>query len=374
MVGGNSNNVEQRSIPVRKGDAVHKKKTKRKVKRKAKAILPLAPPPPRPPKPQKQRDTNKPPTDAANIKSPFSSTAESLELIQAYHTLNKRLEQNARDESLTESKRRNNHKSIVEEQRALGGMEKYQLASMYGAKASKFVCARWVEPLLRTHSVDSVDVDSVEDVSKRTPTPTPTPKTKRRVCILDVGAIDNQYLSYDWFDAVAIDLNAQHDSVIQADFFDHAHAHIVAKKDAFDAVVLSLVLNFQGDPRRRGDMIALAADDRLLRVGSGLLFVALPSASLDNSRYCDEEHLIRLCKTLCLEVVERKRSAKLTLLCFRRTTTGGGGGTTKSFQPYNASTKTFNYGKKEMGRPVAKSGKQRNNFAVMLKTSNVPRK
>jgi 25S rRNA (adenine2142-N1)-methyltransferase len=154
--------------------------------------------------------------------------------------------------------------------------------------------------------------------------------------------------------------------VQKADFFEYAHAHILlAKKEdhqPFDAVVLSLVLNFQGDPRKRGDMLALAADERLL---NGLLFVALPSASLDNSRYCDEEYLIRICETLCLEVVERKRSAKLTLLTFRR-----GAGT---FQAYNAQTNTFDYGDKEMGRLPAKSGKQRNNFAVMLKTSKLPR-
>jgi hypothetical protein len=74
----------------------------------------------------------------------------------------------------------------------------------------------------------------------------------------------------------------------------------------------------------------------------------------------NQTFVVRLCKTLRLEVVEQKRSAKLTLLCFRPTS----GGTT-SFQAYNASTKTFDYGKKEMGRPVAKLGKQRNRFAVI---------
>jgi 25S rRNA (adenine2142-N1)-methyltransferase len=222
----------------------------------------------------------------------------------------------------------------------LGGIERYQQASMYGAKSNKFVCAHWVEPLLKEHFFGK----------------------GKRPRILDVGAIDNQYLNYNWFDAVAIDLNSQHPSVQKADFFDYAHAHIsLAKEKPFDALILSLVLNFQGDPRKRGDMLALAADERLL---SGLLFLVLPSASLDNSRYCDEEYLIQICKTLCLEVLERKRSAKLTLLTFRRT---------GMFQAYNAQTKTFDYGHKEMRRSPAKFGKQRNNFAVMLKTSSVPR-
>jgi hypothetical protein len=107
-------------------------------------------------------------------------------------------------------------------------------------------------------------------------------------------------------------------------------------------------------------MLALAADDRLLRNG-GLVFVALPSASLDNSRYCDEEHLVRLCKALDLGAVERKRSAKLTLFAFQRRRAVG-------FQAYCAANKIFRY-PIEMSRPKAKPGKDRNNFAIMLKNS-----
>ena len=44
---------------------------------------------------------------------------------------------------------------------------------------------------------------------------------------------------------------------------------------------LSLVLNFVGDPARRGEMLAKCA--ALLPVG-GLLFFVLPSACVENSR------------------------------------------------------------------------------------------
>jgi 25S rRNA (adenine2142-N1)-methyltransferase len=332
MVGGSGEKFN-----MSKANAPHKKKKNQKGK-----AVPLA----KPPKPSKKSEEKQkhPPSDKSTKSSSpyFSSTSDSLELIKSYHTLNKRLEQNARDDSLTDKERQRECEKIEEEQQALGGIERYQQASMYGAKFNKFNCAHWVEPLLREHFFGKVE----------------------RPRILDVGAIDNQYQDYNWFDAVAIDLNSQHPSVIKADFFDYAHEDILlAKEKPFDALILSLVLNFQGDPRRRGDMLALAADERLLTL-NGLLFVALPSASLDNSRYCDEEYLILICKTLCLEVVERKRSAKLTLLTFRRTGT---------FKAYNAQTKTFDYGDKEMGRSPAKPGKQRNNFAVMLKTSTVPR-
>lgn len=306
-------------------------------------------------------------TDPSRKSSGFSNTAESLELIAAYHTLNKRLEQNARDDSITKEQRKSNAEALRQEQQDLGGIERYQQASMYGAKSSKFVCANWVEPLLRDNLKrpggnpnTSSKEEELQD-SQRSHLPR----------ILDVGAIDNQYLKFDWIEAVPIDLNAQHPSVVKADFFDYAHTHCsnTNEKDhenkPFDAIVLSLVLNFQGDPRNRGDMLALAADPRLLRP-NGLLFVALPAASLDNSRYCDQDRFIQVASALGLDVVETKRSAKLTLMTFRRDPERG-------MQAYNPATKMFDYGEAEMGRAPAKPGAQRNNFAVMLKTSTVAR-
>jgi len=304
----------------------------------------------RPPKTQtkkylskKSNDQKKKSNDQKKKNIYFSSTAESLTLIKAYHTLNKRLEQNERDDTITDEERKSNADKIRQEQKDLGGIEKYQQASMYGAKSSKFVCAHWVEPLLREHIGSSKKQSS---------------SNSKRPRILDVGAIDNQYLQYDWFDAVPIDLNAQHKTVVQADFFDYAISHIEKNDDPFDAIVLSLVLNFQGDPRKRGDMLALAADSRLLQAG-GLVYVALPSASLDNSRYCDEEYLIKICESMNLKVVERKRSAKLALLAFQ---------SIDKFQAYHVATKTFRYAK-EISRAPAKSGGERNNFAIMLRNS-----
>jgi 25S rRNA (adenine2142-N1)-methyltransferase len=329
-----------------------------KKRNRTKKPIPLVAPPSTKKRQKQSNDENK---KKRNSHSQFSNTSESLKLIRDYHTLNKRLEQNARDDGIDCQQRKQNAEKIRLEQQAMGGIEKYQQASMYGAKSSKFVCAHWVEPLLKEHIFTPSTTDPLNKID-----------TAIRPRILDVGAIDNQYLQYDWFDAVPIDLNAQHKSVVQADFFDYAHAHIEQhqkkKNKPFDAIVLSLVLNFQGDPRRRGDMLALAADARLLRSG-GLVYVALPSASLDNSRYCDEDYLIQVCETLGLKVVERKRSAKLALLAFQQTS---GHAASSGFQAYNVASKTFRY-TKEMSRAPAKAGDTRNNFAVMLKSSTLAR-
>ena len=299
-----------------------------------------------------------------NNKQLFSSTKESLEIISKFHTLNKRLEQNANDTTISETERQRIAQQIQKEHEALGGLDRYQKASIYGAKSSKFVCADWVVPLLKKQK-------------------------GKQLRILDVGAIDHQYEKYEsWLDAVPIDLHGgQHEKVLPVDFFQYAHeyargkdlyaSHNKNKKESstssstsnttepFDGIVLSLVLNFQGDPRKRGDMLCLAADSRLL-ADEGMLFVALPSASLENSRYCDLDRFIEVATNplFGLELIEQKISAKLVLLAFQK----------KEQQTpsccYSATKKTFDYGDHEMKRLPAKPGTKRNNFAVILKSSH----
>ena len=382
----------------------------------------------------------------------FSSTAESLAVISEYHTLNKRLEQAENDESLSPEERQKSILELKKQQNAMGGLDRYQKASIYGAKSSKFVAADWVVPLLKK------ELEKEEEERRAAGAKTTTAKSRphkhsesrdRRLRILDVGAIDNQYYGKgydDWLDAVPIDLHGgQHDSVLQVDFLDYAHEYCagndlaVAKsegkakkeKDAndhrdesslspsppqpFDAIVMSLVLNFQGDPRKRGDMLALASDSRILKSsssedqvsssnriskGGGMLFVVLPSASLDNSRYCDLERFIEVTTNplFQLELVEKKRSSKLTLLAFRRTTKASrqqqiedeedttnkyGGQQQRAMEKssgkkqmreqnahcYDVDKKEFDYGNHEMKRlQPPKPGAKRNNFAVILKS------
>lgn len=257
----------------------------------------------------------------------------------------------------------------------MGGLDRYQKASIFGAKSSKFVCADWVVPFLQK---------SMKKANRN----------DNRIRILDVGAIDNQYHGKgydDWLDAVPIDLHGgQHESVVQVDFFDYAHEYCAgrdmaskeynAKPKPFDAIVMSLVLNFQGDPRLRGDMLALAADPRLLKRNGdeipGMLFVALPSASLDNSRYCDMERFIEVVtnQLFHLELVETKRSSKLILLAFQRKIDIDAKSNQSQKQKqnycYDVAEKTFEYGTDEMKRlQPPKPGAKRNNFAVILKSS-----
>ena len=399
---------------------------------------------------KKQRISN---NNSSNKNSLFKSIADSQAVISEYHTLNKRLEQNENDTSITDKQRKRNADNIRKQQEEMGGLDRYQKASIFGAKSSKFVCADWVVPFLLEDGTknprkqeqdkdptgqkkledeeEAEKEDSICDESKQ------QQKQRSNIRILDVGAIDNQYKKFDdWLDAVPIDLHGgQHESVLQVDFFDYAHEYCLKNDLAaatsasstaatstatnndeydnkgkrrrhkllssssssslpppqpFDAIVMSLVLNFQGDPRKRGDMIALAADPRLLRSDTkGMLFVALPSASLDNSRYCDLNRFVDVCKTLGFALVEKKKSLKLILLAFRRRASDSNDDDvdddddddndndnnfdTKGRQThhhyYNTKTRAFGYGKQEMKRLPAKPGAKRNNFSVILKST-----
>jgi hypothetical protein len=131
--------------------------------------------------------------------------------------------------------------------------------------------------------------------------------------LLDVGAIRNHYPDEAtagrhgrWtarqrearasLAVTSIDLNAQDTDVLQADFFDFA-AEALERGETFDVVVLSLVMNFVGSPARRGEMLTLCR--RLLPPG-GLLFVVLPSACLQNSRYMKFGRYVQILRSLGL--------------------------------------------------------------------------
>ena len=212
----------------------------------------------------------------------FASTADSLRVVGEYHTNNKRLQQllSERD-SGGGGVAADRDREMADLRRKLD-LDRYQKASMFGAGAGAFVCAEWAEPALRKYlspsrwvlpggkgkgkgkgNGGSSDGDAVSG--------------PQRATILDVGAIDDQYRRFNWFDCVAIDLNPQGPSVVKADFFEYAEKRCLAFAGTkrprgtsppsssssssssspvvpFAAIVMSLVINFTGDPRRRGEV------------------------------------------------------------------------------------------------------------------------
>jgi len=122
-------------------------------------------------------------------------------------------------------------------------------------------------------------------------------------------------------------------------------------KEKYDVVVLSLVLNFVGDPRQRGEMLMRCS--RIIAEG-GYLFLVLPLACITNSRYLDHSLFVRLMKKLRFDLHSNKESNKLCFYIFRRQQAGG---TTKEADEAN-------FGK----RALCKGGKERNNFCILLQS------
>jgi 25S rRNA (adenine2142-N1)-methyltransferase len=77
--------------------------------------------------------------------------------------------------------------------------------------------------------------------------------TNKPVRVLDIGAVapDNYKPYSSWITAKPIDLNPQHADIQKQDFLQMLPP--TTEADKFDIVCLSLVINFVGDPKDRGN-------------------------------------------------------------------------------------------------------------------------
>ncbi|KAF9452855.1 nucleolus protein [Macrolepiota fuliginosa MF-IS2] len=120
--------------------------------------------------------------------------------------------------------------------------------------------------------------------------------------LLEVGALkpDNYKLCTAWIKNTPIDLRSRHPAIKEQDFL-----LLDAKENTkkWDAISLSLVVNFVPDARERGRMLHLAYT---MLVDNGYLFLALPSPCVTNSRYMSLEHLARLMEILGFTELRRR--------------------------------------------------------------------
>ncbi len=260
----------------------------------------------------------------------FASIKESQALISRFHTVQKYLAALDVDGTLSQQAREKRRHELKAELEALGGLPAYQQASLFGATAAAsgaFNSGVWVYQELQSMRLLP-------------------PADGRRLNLLDVGALQDHWTPHaQVIKAMAIDLNPQHPSVLRADFFEFPPAGA----QAFDALVLSLVLNFVGDPRRRGVMLERCA--ALLSPG-GALFIVIPAACITNSRYMNHALFVRILLALGFELARHKITPKLALYALRRIEHGAA---------------AAGLDMAELGcRRLCRTGKQRNNFAVLI--------
>lgn len=264
-------------------------------------------------------------------------------LINDIHTLQKRKKQAAQNgDTATVAK-------IEAEISALGGLEKYQQASLQGQRNdrggdSSKILMDWLK---------SVEADLKA---------TSTNQVSHRLRMLEVGALStsNACSRSGYFNIERIDLNSQGEGILEQDFMERP----LPKDDAerFDIISLSLVLNFVSEPVGRGDMLLRTLDflrsPPCLRDGmnAGLkpyfpsLFLVLPAPCIANSRYLDEDKLKAILAALGYGMTRSKTTLKLVYYLFTRTA-----------EPTLLGSGTA-FAKREL-----RSGASRNNFAIVLK-------
>lgn len=264
-------------------------------------------------------------------------------LINQIHTLEKRRKQAAQNGDVaTEA-------AVASEIASLGGIEKYQQASLQGQRNdrggdSSKVLLDWLKPL------------ELAEASAESASP-------RRLHMLEVGALSttNACSLSGLFDIVRIDLNSQAEGILQQDFMERP----LPKNDSerFDIISLSLVLNFVPEAGGRGDMLLRTLEflhpPSRFRDGmnAGLkphfpsLFLVLPAPCVSNSRYLDGEKLNAIMSSLGYQVTKSKTTRKLVYYLWTRDVDS---------PPLLRTGAPFT--KKEL-----RSGASRNNFAIVLK-------
>ena len=246
-------------------------------------------------------------------------------IITEYHTLNKRIDSVRRNPSIHKEDKASQIASLEAKKEKLGGINAYQKASRLGeARHGSFNSAKWVLKQMKAFNVRELKANE-----------TKTEEEKLR--LLDVGALDNNYKKHlKWMQCTPIDLNPQSNEVIEADFLK------LDGKAKYDVVVMSLVINFEGDTRKRGDMLRKCQE---LIVDQGYLFIVLPLPCLSNSRYLNEELFISMMGSLGFDVCARHSSKKLSFSMFRKT--------------HPVQVKSF-------PKKVLRKGGNHNNFAIVL--------
>ncbi|KUI60519.1 hypothetical protein VP1G_07752 [Cytospora mali] len=270
-------------------------------------------------------------------------------LINQIHTLEKRKKQAVQNGDKAAEL------ALEAEIASLGGIEKYQQASLQGQRNdrggdSSKVLLDWLKPV-------EDELKEFADLGSEPP---------QRLRMLEVGALSttNECSRSGYFDITRIDLNSQGEGILQQDFMERPLPQNDSER--FDIISLSLVLNFVPEPKGRGDMLLRTLDflheptgvrkdmKAGLRLHFPSLFLVLPAPCVSNSRYLDDEKLNTIMESLGYNITRSKMTQKLVYYLWTRT----------ADQPPLLSTNVC-FTKKEL-----RSGASRNNFAIILRSSS----
>lgn len=275
-------------------------------------------------------------------------------LINTHHQLEKRRQQALAISDSTTAE------TLAAEIDSLGGLSKYQQASLQGQRRdrggdSSRVLLQWL---------------GVGETKTGVPKPPPAYLKASPLRMLEVGALspDNACSASGCFHMERIDLNSQGPGILQQDFLQRPLPHSDAER--FDVISLSLVLNYVPQHSNRGDMLlrcldflhepgrvstetstpgpaSTAVEDADIGRLFPSIFMVLPEACVMNSRYLTQEKLASMMSALGFILLESKLSQRLVYYLWKR----------EKSRPSSIPS----FSKKEL-----RSGASRNNFSIVL--------
>jgi len=227
-----------------------------------------------------------------------------------------------------------------------GGLKVYQAASKQGQSKerggdSSKVLIEWLQ--------EAEVIQSKKDAKEGAEI-----GSKTRLRCLEVGALStkNEISRFPKeIEMTRIDLNSQSLGIEKQDFMERPLPE--SSVESFDVISLSLVLNYAPDPIQRGEMLKrvaqhlrdVDAEDTTKATVLPALFLVLPLPCVENSRYLNEQLLMRIMTNMGFTVQKKKKTSKLCYYLF-------------SLTGKNNSVKT---GKKEI-----KNGITMNNFCIVV--------
>ncbi|KAL1947575.1 hypothetical protein VTO73DRAFT_13299 [Trametes versicolor] len=243
------------------------------------------------------------PSDRPSLPSGSSSRPQATRtIIRRFHVLIKRqtqLQNVIQARSRNAATAQTELASVEREIEELGGLEAYQRMSSIGQSSdrgggSESIFIAWLREL---------DITST--------------MKEKNARLLEVGALkpDNYASCAAWVDVTPIDLHSRHPLIQEQNFL---LMDPVEHRECWDAISLSLVLNFVPDAKDRGRMLHLA---HTMLASEGLLFVALPLPCILNSRYLTPEHFQGLMTAIGFEQVRTRwrEGGKMAYWLFRKT-------------------------------------------------------
>ncbi|PVI02760.1 hypothetical protein DM02DRAFT_559297 [Periconia macrospinosa] len=192
-----------------------------------------------------------------------------------------------------------------------GGLKLYQAASKQGQSKdrggdSSKVLVEWLKQ---------------DHVLQNTPKDTGIEKLR----CLEVGALSTKNEISKIGEQIVmtrIDLNSQGSGITKQDFMERPLPK--HPDDLFDIISLSLVLNYVPEAAQRGSMLKrvtkfLRTSDQPAQTDSSILpalFLVLPLPCVQNSRYLDEQLLLRIMANMGFDLTKKRLTPKLCYYLF----------------------------------------------------------